>query len=234
MVTPPQDRRARRGEAGYNLVVLVVALTVLSILVAAALPLWSQAIRRDKEEELISRGLQYAEGIRVFQHRFGRLPVRLEELVEVEPRCLRKLWKDPMTEDGRWAPVFAGTEEVPVPPETPDGRTRGRRQPPPEKDEEEATDSLDPNAPPEAGQEVAVGPIIGVRSRSQEESVLNFLGQTRHDRWVFRADTFALRPNAMGNPQVVPSFNYYWWRPMRGGLLPPGLQPPDTPPPPVK
>jgi type II secretory pathway pseudopilin PulG len=231
MVTPLQDRRARRGEAGYNLVVLVVALTVMSILVAAALPLWSQAIRRDKEEELISRGLQYAEGIRVFQHRFGRLPVRLEELVEVEPRCLRKLWKDPMTEDGRWAPVFAGTEEVPVPPETQDGRTRGRRDQP---QNPEPGDSLDPNASPEAGQEVAVGPIIGVRSRSQEESVLNFLGQTRHDRWVFRADTFALRPNAMGNPQVVPSFNYYWWRPMRGGLLPPGLQPPDTPAPPVK
>lgn len=231
MVTPPHDRRARRGEAGYNLVVLVVALTVLSILVAAALPLWSQAIRRDKEEELISRGLQYAEGIRVFQHRFGRLPVRLEELVEVEPRCLRKLWKDPMTEDGRWAPVFAGTEEVPVPPETPDGRTRRREDKPRNP---EPGDSLDPNAPPEAGQEVAVGPIIGVRSRSQEESVLNFLGQTRHDRWVFRADIFALRPNVMGNPQSVPSFYYYWWRPMRGGLLPAGLQPPDAPPPPVK
>jgi type II secretory pathway pseudopilin PulG len=231
MVTPPNDRRARRGEAGYNLVVLVVALTVLSILVAAALPLWSQAIRRDKEEELISRGLQYAEGIRVFQHRFGRLPVRLEELVEVEPRCLRKLWKDPLTEDGRWAPVFAGTEEVPVPPEPPDGRTRGRRDLPRDP---EPGDSLDPNAPPEEGQEVAVGPIIGVRSRSHEESVLNFLGQTRHDRWVFRADVFALRPNALGNPQVAPSFNYYWWRPMRGGLLPAGLQPPETPVPPVK
>lgn len=229
MVTPPQDRRARRGEAGYNLVVLVVALTVLSILVAAAMPLWSQAIRRDKEEELISRGLQYAEGIRVFQHRFGRLPVRLEEMVEVEPRCLRKLWKDPMTEDGRWALVFAGAEGVPPPPEVQqDGRPRGRRQQPADP---EPGDSLDPNAPPEAGQEVAVGPIIGVRSRSQEESVLNFLGQTRHDRWIFRADTFGQRPNVAGNPQVAASFNYYWWRPMRGGLLPPGLQtapPPDA------
>jgi type II secretory pathway pseudopilin PulG len=231
MVTPPHDRRARRGEAGYNLVVLVVALTVLSILVGAALPLWSQAIRRDKEEELISRGLQIAEGIRVFQHRFGRLPVRLEELVEVEPRCLRKLWKDPMTEDGRWAPVFAGTEEMPVPPETPDGRTREKRD---RQRDEEPGDSLDANAPPEEGQEVAVGPIIGVRSRSTEESVLNFLGQTRHDRWVFRADIFALRPNPAGNPQLVPSFNYYWWRPMRGGLLPAGLQPPEPPVPPVK
>ena len=41
-----EAHRARRGskrEAGYNLVILVVAITVMNILVAAALPLWSSA-----------------------------------------------------------------------------------------------------------------------------------------------------------------------------------------------
>ncbi|HEX5757807.1 MAG TPA: type II secretion system protein [Thermoanaerobaculia bacterium] len=229
----PERRASRRGEAGYSLVVLVVALTVMSILVGAALPLWSQAIRRDKEEETIARGLQYAEGIRLFQQRFGRLPVRLEELVEVEPRCLRRLWKDPLTEDGKWALVFAGQEGVPPEPAQ-DGRARRVRpgaapEPPPAvAEEDEPSDSLDPNAPPRPGDEVAVGPIIGVRSRSTEESVLNYLGQTRHDRWIFRADVFAQRPNVMGNPNMVPSFNYYWWRPFRDNLLPPGLQQPPT------
>ncbi|MGH9361310.1 MAG: pilus assembly FimT family protein [Thermoanaerobaculia bacterium] len=229
--------RARHGgEAGYSLVVLAVLITVMNILVAAAWPLWSQAIRRDKEEELISRGLQFAEGIRVFQQRFGRLPVRLEELVEVEPRCMRRLWKDPLTEDGRWGLVFAGEEGVAPVRETADGRPRrpARRGAPQEPAEKEPGDSLDPNAPPEEGQEVAVGPIIGVRSKSTEESVLNFLGQTRHDRWIFRADVFAQRPNVMGNPNMVPSFNYYWWRPFRGNLLPPGLEPPPVPTPPQK
>ena len=46
----------RHAEAGYNLVVLIVAITVLNIAVAAVLPLWSTAIRREKEEELVFRG----------------------------------------------------------------------------------------------------------------------------------------------------------------------------------
>lgn len=239
----PAPAAPRRGEAGYNLVILIVAITVLNIMVAVALPLWSQAIRRDRERELISRGLQYAEGIRVFQQRFGRLPVRLEELVEVEPRCMRRLWKDPMTESGKWVLVFEGQEDVPPP--SPDGRGPG--QPPriggdptggeggdDEEDggeEEENGEELDPNAPPEAGDEVAVGPIIGVRSRSRDESILVFLGQERHDRWIFRADVFAQRPLPVGNPHVAATFNPNWWRPFRGGIVPPGAQqPPGVPP----
>ncbi|HEX2251775.1 MAG TPA: hypothetical protein VHQ65_00740, partial [Thermoanaerobaculia bacterium] len=49
-------------------------------------PAWSKMAQREKEEELIFRGLQYAEAIRVFQRKFGRYPTRLEELIEVEPR----------------------------------------------------------------------------------------------------------------------------------------------------
>jgi len=45
-------------------------------------------IRREKEEELVFRGLQYAEAIRVFQNRFQRPPIRLQELIEVEPRSM--------------------------------------------------------------------------------------------------------------------------------------------------
>lgn len=86
----------RRGAAGYSLVVLIMAVTVLNIMLAAALPKWSGMIQRDKEEELISRGWQYAEAIRVFQRRFQRYPLKLEELIKVKPRCIRQLWKDPM------------------------------------------------------------------------------------------------------------------------------------------
>ena len=105
---------ARRGERGYNLVVLVVIITVMNIVLAAVLPLWSQAIRRNKEEELIFRGLQYAEAIRVFHNRFQRWPTRLEELVEIKPRSIRQLWKDPMTEDGKWQLIFEGREQLPI------------------------------------------------------------------------------------------------------------------------
>ena len=52
---------------GYNLVALMVLVAVINITVAAALPSVSQAMRREREAELIFRGLQYAEAIRVFQ-----------------------------------------------------------------------------------------------------------------------------------------------------------------------
>src|SRR6185436_12988876 len=110
----------RRGEAGYNLVILVVAITILNILVAAAIPLWRTAIRREKEEELIARGFQYAEAIRVFQQRQGRLPSRLEELIETKPRCIRRLWDDPITGKRDWVPVRVGVPGA-IDPNTPDG-----------------------------------------------------------------------------------------------------------------
>jgi len=67
----------KASEAGYNLVILMVTMTLLNIALAIALPKWSHVIRREREEELISRGFQYAEAIRIFQNRFQRLPVRL-------------------------------------------------------------------------------------------------------------------------------------------------------------
>lgn len=89
------DRAAkRRGRGGgYTLVALLVGMTVASILIAAVLPLASAQAQREKEAELIFRGLQYAEGIRVFRRRFGRYPNSLTELLEVKPRSVRRLWK---------------------------------------------------------------------------------------------------------------------------------------------
>ncbi|MEE2776169.1 MAG: type II secretion system protein [Acidobacteriota bacterium] len=100
--------RRGRTEDGYNLVAVIVAITVLSILVAAALPAWSHQYRRAKEEEAIFRGLQYAEAIRVFQKRFGRYPTRIEELLEVRPRSIRQLWTDPLSEHGEFGLIVGG------------------------------------------------------------------------------------------------------------------------------
>ncbi|HXM70682.1 MAG TPA: hypothetical protein VN970_06070, partial [Thermoanaerobaculia bacterium] len=157
-----------RGAAGYSLVVLIMAITVLNIMIAAALPKWSEMIKRDKEEELISRGWQYAEAIRVFQRRFQRYPVKLEELIKAKPRCIRQLWKDPMTASGEWAPIlqFQGSP-VHVP---------GTKQMPPSQ-------GLDPNQP-----QVTAGPIVGVRSRSPGKSLLVFFGHERYDEWEFRVE----------------------------------------------
>ncbi len=104
----PTGARFGRSEAGYNLVVLVVMIAVLNIMIAKALPLWSAVIKREKEAELIFRGMQYAEAIRIYEMRTGTLPVKLEQLIEIEPRCIRQLWKNPLDENGAWELVPAG------------------------------------------------------------------------------------------------------------------------------
>jgi len=191
------------SQAGYNLVMLMVLLTVLSIAVAISLPAWSGVIRREKEEELIFRGLQYAEAIRVFNQRFQRLPIRLEELIEVEPRSIRRLWKDPMTENGKWVLIPA------------QGPTGVQNQTPPDGQPPEGEKSPDENGPegdgeedegsfggPKKGEEVQIGPFKGVHSRSGKSSFLVFNGRDRYDEWHF---TFDLFTSAGGGPGGDPT-----------------------------
>ena len=164
-------------------------IAVMSILVAAALPLWSTQAKRDKEQELISRGMQYAEAIRVFQRRFGRLPVRLEELVEVEPRSIRRLWEDPMTGSKNWIRVFEGTPPgaMPIDPAT-------------------GLPMVDPDGDgvPGEGETSYIGPIRGVRSAARGESLQLFLDQSDYSAWEFRSDIFArfrAAPSEFGIPR---------------------------------
>lgn len=188
--------RSRGGEAGYNMVMLIVALTVLNIMIAAMLPLMSTEIQREKEEELVFRGFQYAEAIRVFKIRFQRYPNKLEELIEIKPRCLRQLWKDPMTKDGKWGLIFQNSGvPVTVPP------PGGSLPPPPPTTTDETNDNgRDENGLPKQGDVVAVGPIIGVYSKSPKPSHLVFYGHQRYDEWRFTAD---LIPNG-GQRRPVP------------------------------
>ena len=80
----------------------MVMIMIMSITLAVAMPAWSAFVQREKEAEAIFRGLQYAEAIRVFQQRHGRLPTTLEELVKVEPRAIRQLYTNPLNESGKW------------------------------------------------------------------------------------------------------------------------------------
>ncbi|HWM95336.1 MAG TPA: hypothetical protein VN493_31575 [Thermoanaerobaculia bacterium] len=179
----------RRSEAGYNLVILMVSLTLLNIALAMALPKWSNLIRREREEELISRGFQYAEAIRIFQNRFQRLPVRLQELVEVEPRSIRRLWKDPMTEDGKWVLIPPGGQGQPLTPQPTDPNQPPEQQPPDGRDEPDDDEEIDPDTGiGEKKGTVQVGPFSGVHSRSSKESILVFNGRTRYDEWHFTVE----------------------------------------------
>jgi len=102
-----------RRSAGFTLVGVVVAIAVLTILIAAVAPSIATIVQRDKEIELIFRGKQYARAILAFQRRFGRYPNSLKELEEIKPRSIRQLWKEPMCNcDEGWEVIIAGTPEA--------------------------------------------------------------------------------------------------------------------------
>jgi type II secretory pathway pseudopilin PulG len=75
---------------------LLVAMSVMAIMMSAALPAWQTAARREKEAELIFRGEQYARAIAMFQRKYGNSnPPNLDVLLQ--ERFLRKKYKDPIT-----------------------------------------------------------------------------------------------------------------------------------------
>lgn len=75
---------------------LVVAL--LAIAASVALPEISFNIRRDREQEMVHRGVQYSRAIRAYFKKYGRYPTRLDDLDNTNNlRYLRKHYKDPVT-----------------------------------------------------------------------------------------------------------------------------------------
>lgn len=252
---------ANSREAGYNLVVLMVAVTVMNILIAASLPLWSRIIQHDKEEELIFRGLQYAEAIRLFRARFQRAPVRLEELLEAKPRCIRQLWKDPMSEDGKWKILYEGVQQPPgtLQPQ-PRGKGGGKEDPEEGSEKDPGGDGGEDRADGDGDQgsgflttekkeELTIGPIEGVTSKSNKPSAMVWFGQQRYDQWQFRWQLLAQRSFAVPGQQGGQGDSVRWLgRPWPKWLgiqsappipqpgspgqtgLPGGLTPPNNPP----
>lgn len=91
--------RGKRGpEAGYVLLVLLLFMSLMVIAALAVAPSIAVAIQRDREEELIHRGVQYTRSIRKFTRKFGHYPANLEELQSSNgQRFLRRKYTDPIT-----------------------------------------------------------------------------------------------------------------------------------------
>ena len=193
-------RRPRTGPGGYTLVALLVAMTVASILIASVLPLASAQAQREKESELIFRGLQYAEGIRVFRRRFGRYPNSLKELSEVKPRSVRKLWKDPMTKDGEWGIV--SVQGTPVTPPGGTGAGTGLRPTP--TPTPRPTPRTGFGGAPLPGDAEAAGPVMGVHSRSTEKGYRTWEGREAYNEWRFTEQSLGAAAGTGGGSGMGP------------------------------
>lgn len=168
---------------GYTLVALMIGLTIMAILIAAVLPLASAEAQRDKEAELIFRGFQYAEGIRLFRRRYGRYPNTLKEMYEIRPRTLRKLWKDPITNSNNWG-IVSLTTGAPLP---------GTTSPAPPGGGSMASPTPVPTAVPTPGfgapPATTTGPVLGVYSLSKKKAYRLFNGHDVYRDWQFTEAT---------------------------------------------
>lgn len=94
----PRRRAPRNDEGGYILMILLLAMALIAIFAAASVQTIKFQIQRDREEELIHRGVQYSRAIRSYYKKFGRYPAKLEDLEHANNlKFLRKRYKDPVT-----------------------------------------------------------------------------------------------------------------------------------------
>ncbi len=90
--------RRRDCEQGYILLTLILFVALLAIAAVALAPTFAFQLKRDREEELIHRGVQYTRAIKHYYKKFGRYPTRLEDLENTNQiRFLRRRYKDPIT-----------------------------------------------------------------------------------------------------------------------------------------
>jgi type II secretory pathway pseudopilin PulG len=196
------------GQRGYAMAALLVSVSIMAILMTALLPVWKQQARREKEAELAFRGEQWARAIYLFNTKNGgQFPPSLDVLVQ--GRYIRKKFKDPMTADGEWQPIFLGQQ-----PQQPGQQGRG----------------TGPGAAGSGGRGGGVPPaqnpggfgagqgsagIATVQSKSKEASIRIYNGAGYYNQWQFRYNARGRGGPGPGNPQPG--------NPQRGGPGGPGI-----------
>jgi type II secretory pathway pseudopilin PulG len=167
------------SEGGYTLVVVVMTVAVMAIMMAVAVQAVSFQMKREREAELIFRGQQYVEGIRLYRQKYGRYPMRMKELWEADPRVLRQKWTDPITGSEEWGLVHLGEEGQQVGgPGGPAAPGQPRPQATPTRTPVFGDRGL-------GGVNEKVGPIVGVHSLSTDTSIKVYEGRTKYDEWKF-------------------------------------------------
>ena len=165
---------------------LLVAMAVMAVLLSVALPTWTRTIRREREEELIFRGAQYARAINQYQRKFANAsPQSLDVLIE--QRMLRKKFKDPLSpnKDGEFQMLYLSSQ-APGPP----GDRGGAAGPGASGRAGGAGSPAGQPGTPETGLGSGIGTkptggIVGVASKNTAQSIRTYKGKTHYNEWVF-------------------------------------------------
>jgi type II secretory pathway pseudopilin PulG len=103
--------RPKNRQAGYALLLVMFFVALLVLAVAAAAPSVLTQVRREKEQQMIWRGKQYALGVQRYYTKLHRFPTNLEDLYKPKTgiRFMRQAYKDPTNkEDGAWRLIYVG------------------------------------------------------------------------------------------------------------------------------
>lgn len=184
--------RFRTCQRGYAMAALLVGLSIMAVLLTMAMPVWKTVVKREKETELIWRGEQYVRAVELFKRKYANaFPPNLDILLN--ERFLRKKYKDPMTADGEFQLLYAGSQAAPGAPGAvgvaPQVGQAGRPA---------GSTSLDGGGQGPAG---ARGGITGVVSKSTETSLRLYNGRSKYNEWAFvsQASTRAGAPAGAGS-----------------------------------
>src|SRR5664279_2127920 len=99
---PALSSARRQRDGGYLLLAILLMMALMIIAATIVAPRMVQQIKRDREEEMIHRGTEYARAIKKFYKKNGRYPAGMDDLDKGQVRYLRKRFKDPLSKDGKW------------------------------------------------------------------------------------------------------------------------------------
>lgn len=185
-------------EQGYLMVALLVAMSIMAIMMGAALPAWHTMAQREKEAELVFRGEQIARAIGLYQRRIANAQVPSIDFL-VENRYLRKKYKDPITNDdfevitsAAGGALAAELQQLQTLAQRAGGAGAGQL-PQAQSALQQAAGRAGAaagqgrgNAPTGQGRGGAVvGGIVGVTSKSPLQSLRLYNGRDTYNQWVF-------------------------------------------------
>jgi len=172
---------------------LLVSLAVMAVLMSVAMPVWRHAAQREKEAELVFRGQQYVRAVRLFQMKTGTYPTSVDLLVQ--GHYLRKKFKDPITSEefeyvgAAGAPGQTGQGGTGQPGQAGRGAPataspgRGGQTPVGGLGRGGGTSTASGGGTVSGG--TTPGGMMGVRSKSKDESIRLYLGRNHYNEWMF-------------------------------------------------
>lgn len=224
-----QHGRRARPDAGYAMAVLLAGIAIMGVVWTMVVPVWKQAVQREKEAELIFRAGQYARAVALYQRKYANaFPPSVDVLLR--EKFLRKKYKDPVTKgEFRYLSPLELQSQPGLTTTTPFSDRPGlpNRQPPagptPPTQAPGSFGSPSPLGPggPTAGPSAGLAAVV---SKSTASSIKVFKNRRQYNQWIVTVQDVMPR-SAVGTPQPGQQPGQQPGLPGQPGLGAPGRSP---------